>query len=93
MVKGVSKRIVVVQPSDTAIFEQAIFIIKDQTKKSNDIIDEAFKIAKQYSGDNNTKKYIRKRWTNKHLFLAAFLGASSVSIIWLISNILPISIF
>ena len=33
MVKGISRRIVVVQPSDSDVFEQAIFIVKDKHQR------------------------------------------------------------
>ncbi len=39
MVKGISKRVVVVQPDDSAVFEQAIFIVRDGGRQ--DIIKEA----------------------------------------------------
>lgn len=93
MVKGISRRIVVVQPSDSADFEQAIFIIKDQNKKTNDIMHEACQIAEQYLGKPRVKRYVRKRWTNAHLFLAGLGGAGIVSTLWVISTIFSIPLF
>ena len=53
MVKGVSKRVIVVRPPDAKIFEQAIFIIREdyagQTGVSEqDVLREADRVANSY---------------------------------------------
>lgn len=93
MVKGISRRVVVVQPSDSNVFEQAIFIIKDQNTKSSDVMKEACHIAEQYLGKPHVKRYVRKRWTNMHLFLAGLSGAGIVSSLWVVSTIFSIPLF
>lgn len=93
MVKGISRRVVVVHPSDSTVFEQAIFVIKDKANPSNDILREACVIAEQYLGKPRIKRYVRKRWTNTHLFFAWLTGAGLVSTIWAATNIFSISLF
>ena len=46
MVKGISKRVVVVQPEDSAVFEQAIFIVRDGERQ--DVLKEAREVAERY---------------------------------------------
>ncbi len=93
MVKGISRRIVVVQPSDSDVFEQAIFIVKDKAPKATDVMKEACNIAEQYLGKPHVKRYVRKRWTNLHLFLSGLAGAGIVSSLWVISTIFSIPLF
>ena len=41
MVKGVSRRVVVVQPDAHGLFEQAIFLVRDYTVPRGDVVREA----------------------------------------------------
>ena len=54
MVRGVSRQIVVVRPQHSDVFEQAIFILKDDLSKTRamraeDILKEACKTASRFS--------------------------------------------
>lgn len=76
MVKGISKQIILVNGPDTELFEQAIFILKDNAEGISDtiLLNEAKKII------NNPKKHIkvpRVIW--------AGCGAAITGIIWLIT--------
>ena len=81
MVKGVSKQVILVKPREEALFEQAIFIVKDGAKEVTDrqLLQQAREAAE---GENTVK--------NRFLSLtAAFLGGSgTVGLIWLISSVL-----
>ena len=50
MVKGVSRRVVVVQPDAHGLFEQAIFLVRDYTVPRGDVVREACRIAKRVCG-------------------------------------------
>ena len=45
MVKGVSRRVVVVQPDAHGLFEQAIFLVRDYTVPRGDVVREACRIG------------------------------------------------
>ncbi|MFI3226309.1 MAG: hypothetical protein R3Y09_02755 [Clostridia bacterium] len=48
MVKGVSKKIVLVPSPDKKLFEQAIFIVSDTITDENDVLDRAMQVAESY---------------------------------------------
>lgn len=83
MVKGIAKRVVMVKSLKRSIFEQAIFVIKDEAyangKLSADkILSEASGIAERYL---STKKHSSKQ-TEFYLILSAVAGGAFVGIIW-----------
>ena len=41
MVKGVSRRVVVVRPDECGLFEQAIFLVRDYSAPRSDVVREA----------------------------------------------------
>ena len=80
MVKGVSRQVIVLQSPDPALFDQAIFILRNDAVKSG-ITDEALmKEAKQllYSG-----KYEKKRSKRFYEALWVAVGAGITGILWL----------
>ncbi len=80
MVKGVSRRVVVVRPDTHDIFEQAIFLVKDSTMPRGDIVQEACRVANRYLLTGTGRKAKRKRILRGiALFLA---GAATASFIW-----------
>lgn len=81
MVKGISKRVVVVQPEDSAVFEQAIFIVRDGERQ--DIIKEARNVAEQYlrQSSQRVRRY-RRRFTGLQMLLSAGGGALLTGLVW-----------
>ena len=45
MVRGVSRRVIVVKPEQPALFEQAIFLVRDYNAPRGDMVREACRIA------------------------------------------------
>lgn len=82
MVKGLSRRVVVVRSPDSSIFEEAIFIIKedaaDRGVTSDAILREAQAAANDYLRKNTGPKILR------HIPAPAFAaaGAALTAIIW-----------
>lgn len=85
MLKGVSRRVVVVKPEGNRLFEQAIFIMRDDVKGCDEesLMREACMTAEEY---------VRKRSRGKHpvripapAFAAA--GAAITGVAWLVSLI------
>ncbi len=88
MVKGISRRVIVVDSPDPRIFEQAIFIIRNEAVTggggvtSQQLVDQAVRIAKNYArthGGTTTKTRLQLTpW------LAAVLGGSAIGLVWLL---------
>ena len=80
MVKGISRQVIVVNTPDPRLFEQAIFILKEDIGEG--VTDEILlKEARQAIQSSTHKK--------RHLWLYgafwAVCGASATGILWLIS--------
>ncbi len=87
MVKGVSRRVVVVRPKNGAAFEQAIFIVRDNRKGSQDVLREACSVAESYI-ERTLHKLPLKRYTRTHVFGAGICGAVLASLLWLTTLLL-----
>ena len=84
MVKGVSRQVIVVHAPDPKLFEQAIFILKDDAVGKDGISDEtllkeAKKIIMSPAKKRNTGKLLGPMW--------ALLGAIVTGIIWVLTVI------
>ncbi len=82
MVKGISRRVVVVRPPDSKVFEQAFFIVRESPEASRDVLREACAVAEGYLRAPKVRRYTRKRYTRVQLVLAAMGGGGTVGAIW-----------
>jgi len=77
MVKGVSRRVIVVKSPDPRLFEQAIFIVKEEAMQggvtAEGVLAEARKVANGYVRKNST---LGKALS--HLPPAAWAGAGAL---------------
>ena len=80
MVRGVSRRVVVVRPDECGVFEQAIFLVRDYDAPRSDVVREACRIASGYLAGRSTRK--RKRAAIGKLGLAFAAGALAASAVW-----------
>lgn len=81
MVKGISRQVIVVHSPDPKLFEQAIFILKDDALGQEGVTDEALlKEASRLISNPGTKR-------NRHGYVAgavwACAGALLTSVAWL----------
>lgn len=81
MVKGVSRRVVVVEPDNHALFEQAIFLVRDYTVPQREVLREACRIADRYL-TAAPRRYPRRRFTAAQLIAAFALGAFVCCMVW-----------
>ena len=87
MVKGISRRVIVVDSPDPRIFEQAIFILRNEAATgggvtSQQLEDQAVRIAKNYARTHGgTVPPRRFRLTP---LWSALLGGASIGLIWLL---------
>ncbi len=79
MVKGISRRVVVVRPEEDGLFEQAIFLMRDSAAPRRDIVREACRIANGYLGAAQSR---RRRFSAWHLAAAGLLGALLTGAAW-----------
>ncbi len=87
MVKGISRRVIVVDSPDPRIFEQAIFIVRNEAASgsggitSQQLVDQAVRIAKNYvrshGGSSSTAGRRLPSW------LWAVLGGTAMGLLWL----------
>lgn len=80
MVKGRAKRVVVVDAPDKRLFEQAIFIVGEETRgvTQRELVEEARRIAREYTGAVQRKKTLpAPAW--------AALGSFGTALVWLMS--------
>ena len=86
MVKGISRRVIVVESPDPHIFEQAIFILSNDAATnsgvtSQQLVDQAVRIAKSYARNHIDTPKSRFHMTP---WLAALLGGAVISLVWLL---------
>lgn len=91
MVKGVSRRVVVVDSPDPKLFEQAIFIVRNDALgrdgvSSQQVVNEALEIAAHYV--KGTDRSSRSRPRRFLPWLYALSGAAASGVIWLLISIL-----
>ena len=87
MVKGIYRRVVVVRPPDPSVFEEAIFVVRENRNAPRDVLREACAVAETYLRRPSVRRYSRKRWTNAQLMLSALGGGSAVGLLWALTSI------
>ena len=86
MVKGVSKQVVVVKPPQTGLFEEAIFILKEDVGchvDAGELLKEACAVANHYVSQNCAGK-------PRHIPAAFFaaVGALTTGVAWLLTTVI-----
>lgn len=90
MVRGLSKRVIVLKMDDEALFEEAIFIVRSDAQKgrnAEDVLREAKRVALEYA--RREKK--AEKWKLKipaPFFAAA--GAAATAIAWLAMRLIGV---
>ena len=91
VVKGTSRRVIVVDSPDTELFEQAIFIVRNDILSERGVtpqmlVDEACRVAKSCSRASPTHRRGLLRRLSP-LFYGA-IGAFGIGIAWLLTALL-----
>lgn len=81
MVKGVSRQVIVVHAQDTEMFDQAIFVLKDNAKPVTD--DALLKEAKRLLHSSAQPRRLRGYGP-----VWACAGAVTTAFIWLLTSLL-----
>lgn len=87
MVKGTSRRVIVVDSPDTDLFEQAIFIVRNDAMDrggvtAQQLVDEACRVARSCSRSHVSTGESRLR--SKPVFWGT-IGAGVTALTWLLS--------
>ena len=88
MVRGISRRVIVVDSPDTELFEQAIFIVRNDALHQSGvtaqhIVGEACRLVKSYGAPR--KNHALHRFAP---LLYSALGALSIALVWLATVLL-----
>ena len=83
MVKGISRRVVVIDSPDQRFFEQAIFIVRNDAAgegiTSRELVEEARRVARNYaSGDHGRFSRV---WRNLSPAVYTLMGAAAIGLI------------
>lgn len=82
MVKGISRQVIVVHAPEPKLFEQAIFILKENAAEGGVTDEMLLREAKQAVRESNM---MRSRYCGA---LWALLGAGATGIVWLLTSLL-----
>ena len=88
MVKGISRRVIVVESPDPRVFDQAIFILRNDILSedgvsSRQLVDQAVRIARNYARCQGGSRR-RFRWP---AWLWAVCGAAACGLAWLLISL------
>lgn len=86
MVKGISRRVVVVDSPDQRFFEQAIFIVRNDAAgegvTSKDLVEEARRVARNYAGGDHGR--FSRTWRELSPIVYTSMGAAAIGLIWML---------
>ena len=88
MVKGVSKRVIVIKSPDPKVFDEAIFIVKDSSEWSGVTQDDILRQAQQ-AADSYISSNLKKRLYDISPLLYALAGAAATGIVWCAAVLIP----
>lgn len=88
MVKGISRRVVVVESPDQRYFEQAIFIVRNEAVgegvTARELVEEARRVARGYTGGSR----LSRAWRELNPLVYTLIGAGSIGLVWLIVTLI-----
>ena len=86
MVKGISRRVVVVDSPDQRFFEQAIFIVRNDAAgegvSARELVEEARRVARSYTGGNHGR--FSRVWRDLSPVVYTSMGAAGIGFVWLL---------
>jgi len=90
MVKGISRRVVVVDSPDQRFFEQAIFIVRNSAAgegiTSRELVEEARRVARDYAGGERSA--FGRSWRELSPMVYALMGAAAIGLLWLLVTLI-----
>lgn len=90
MVKGISRRVVVLDAPDQRFFEQAIFIVRNDAAgegvTARELVEEARRVARNYTGSGRGR--FGRRWRDLPPLAYAVMGAAATGTAWLLMTLM-----
>lgn len=90
MVKGVSRRVVVLDSPDQHFFEQAIFIVRNDAAgegvTARELVEEARRVAREYTGGGKSR--FGRLWREWSPLAYTSLGASAIGLVWFMVSLI-----
>lgn len=89
MVKGITRRVIVIKSPDRRLFEEAIFIVKEDALEGggvtgDDILRQAREVADNYVRSNLKKPFLSRIPPAAY----AGIGAAGAALVWLLSTLI-----
>ena len=85
MVKGISRRVVVIDSPDQRYFEQAIFLVRNdaagQGVTAQELGEEARRVARNYAGGDHGR--LTRAWRELSPAVYTLMGAAGIGLVWL----------
>ena len=85
MVKGISRRVVVVDSPDQRFFEQAIFIVRNDAAgegvPAKELVEEARRAARDRAGGDHGR--FSRAWRELSPAVYTMMGAAGIGLLWL----------
>ena len=89
MVKGISRRVVVVDSPDQRYFEQAIFIVRNDAAgegvTAQALVEEAKRVARNYAGGDHGR--FSRAWRELTPAVYTLIGAGSIGLVWMLASL------
>ena len=87
MVKGITRQVVVVHPSDTELFEQAIFLVRDEALRNGGVSQEDILRQATDAARHEVSASVGRRASLERIIFA-LAGALAVGATWLATVLL-----
>ena len=88
MVKGISRRVVVVDSPDQRYFEQAIFIVRNDAAgegvTAQALVEEAKRVARNYAGGDHGR--FSRAWRELTPAVYTLIGAGGIGRGWMLAS-------
>ena len=89
MVKGISRRVVVVDSPDQRYFEQAIFIVRNDAAgegvTAQALVEEAKRVARNYAGGDHGR--FSRAWRELTPAVYTLIGAGGIGLAWMLASL------
>ena len=89
MVKGISRRVVVVDSPDQRYFEQAIFIVRNDVAgegvTAQALVEEARRVARNYAGGDHGR--FSRAWRELTPAVYTLIGAGGIGLVWMLASL------
>ena len=89
MVKGISRRVVVVDSPDQRYIEQAIFIVRNDAAgegvTAQALVEEAKRVARNYAGGDHGR--FSRAWRELTPAVYTLIGAGGIGLVWMLASL------